>query len=78
MQRVSSFGGIAVSYDRSGSGAPLVLVHGSFGDHKSNWEFVKPLFKKQFTVYTVARRGRVKATAPKITASKTRAATFSR
>jgi hypothetical protein len=76
MQRVSSFGGIAVSYDRSGSGAPLVLVHGSFGDHKSNWEFVKPLFKKQFTVYTVAAG--VKATAPKITASKTRAATFSR
>ena len=58
MQHVSSVGGIVVSYDRSGSGPPLVLVHGSFGDHNANWEFVKPLFEKQFTVYAVARRGR--------------------
>jgi alpha-beta hydrolase superfamily lysophospholipase len=36
----------------------LVLVHGSFGDHRTNWEFVKPLFEKQFTVYAIARRGR--------------------
>jgi hypothetical protein len=54
----------------------LVLVHGSFSDHNSNWEFVKPLFEKQFTVYAVARRGRVKPTEPKITASSTRAVTF--
>jgi len=36
----------------------LVLVHGSFSDHKTNWEFVKSLFEKQFTVYAIARRGR--------------------
>jgi pimeloyl-ACP methyl ester carboxylesterase len=36
----------------------LVLVHGSFSDHKTNWEFVKPLFEPQFTVYAIARRGR--------------------
>jgi pimeloyl-ACP methyl ester carboxylesterase len=47
-----------VSYDKYGSGPPLVLVHGSFSDHKTNWEFVKPLFEKQFTVYPIARRGR--------------------
>jgi pimeloyl-ACP methyl ester carboxylesterase len=35
-----------------------VLVHGGFSDHKTNWEFVKPLFEKQFTVYAMARRGR--------------------
>jgi len=36
----------------------LVLVHGAFSDHNTNWEFVKPLFEKQFTVYAIARRGR--------------------
>jgi pimeloyl-ACP methyl ester carboxylesterase len=58
MQRIRSPGGITVSYDRYGSGPPLVLVHGAFSDHKSNWEFVQPLFEKQFTIYAVARRGR--------------------
>jgi pimeloyl-ACP methyl ester carboxylesterase len=33
-------------------------VHGAFSDHKTNWQFVKPLFEKQFTVYAIARRGR--------------------
>jgi pimeloyl-ACP methyl ester carboxylesterase len=36
----------------------LVLVHGSFSDHHTNWEYVKPQFEKQFAVYAVARRGR--------------------
>jgi pimeloyl-ACP methyl ester carboxylesterase len=58
MRRISSPAGVTLSYDRYGSGPPLVLVHGSFSDHNSNWEFVKPLFEKQFTVYAVARRGR--------------------
>jgi pimeloyl-ACP methyl ester carboxylesterase len=35
-----------------------VLVHGSFSDHLTNWEFVKPLLEPHFTVYAVARRGR--------------------
>ena len=58
MQRITSPTGTTVSYDRYGSGPPLVLVHGSFSDHQTNWEFVKPLFDKQFTVYAIARRGR--------------------
>jgi pimeloyl-ACP methyl ester carboxylesterase len=58
MQRVPSPAGITVSYDKYGSGPPLVLIHGSFSDHKTNWEFVKPLFEQQFTVYAIARRGR--------------------
>jgi pimeloyl-ACP methyl ester carboxylesterase len=36
----------------------LVLVHGAFSDHMTNWEFVKPFFEQQFTVYAIARRGR--------------------
>jgi pimeloyl-ACP methyl ester carboxylesterase len=58
MQRIPSPAGVTVSYDKYGSGPPLVLVHGSFSDHKTNWEFVKPLFEQQFTVYAIARRGR--------------------
>jgi pimeloyl-ACP methyl ester carboxylesterase len=58
MLRLTSPAGATVSYDRYGSGPPLVLVHGAFSDHKTNWEFVKPLFEKQFTVYAIARRGR--------------------
>jgi pimeloyl-ACP methyl ester carboxylesterase len=58
MQRIPSSAGVTVSYEKYGSGPPLVLVHGSFSDHTTNWEFVKPLFEKQFTVYAIARRGR--------------------
>lgn len=58
MQQISSSAGVTVSYDKYGSGAPLVLVHGSFSDHTTNWEFVKAPFANQFTVYAIARRGR--------------------
>lgn len=58
MQRVTSPAGVSVSYDRYGDGPSLVLVHGAFSDHRTNWEFVKPLLEKQFTVYAMARRGR--------------------
>jgi pimeloyl-ACP methyl ester carboxylesterase len=44
--------------DKYGGGPPLVLVHGAFSDHETNWEFVKPLFEKRFTTYAIARRGR--------------------
>lgn len=58
MHRISTTTGVNVSYDKYGSGPPLVLVHGGFSDHVTNWEFVKPLFETRFTVYAVARRGR--------------------
>lgn len=58
MQRIRSSAGATVSYDKYGSGPPLVLVHGSFSDHQTNWQCVKPLFEEQFTVYAIARRGR--------------------
>jgi pimeloyl-ACP methyl ester carboxylesterase len=58
MQRITTPDGTTVSYEKYGSGPSLVLVHGAFSDHQTNWEFVKPLFEKQFTVYAVARRGR--------------------
>jgi pimeloyl-ACP methyl ester carboxylesterase len=58
MERITSPAGVTVSYDTQGSGPPLVLVHGSFTDHRTNWEFVAPLLAQQFTVHAIARRRR--------------------
>jgi pimeloyl-ACP methyl ester carboxylesterase len=58
MERVTSPDGTAISYERYGEGPPLVLVHGGFSDHQTNWTYVKPLLAERFTVYAIARRGR--------------------
>lgn len=58
MQQIVSPDNVTVSYERYGSGPPLVLVHGSFSDHITNWQFVRSLFERVFTVYAIARRGR--------------------
>jgi len=58
VQRITTPAGVTVSWDRWGSGPALVLVHGAFSDHDSNWELVKPLLENRFTVHAVARRGR--------------------
>ena len=58
MYRIHSDDGVTISYERQGSGAPLVLGHGGFSDHRTNWEFVMPLLARRFTVFTIARRGR--------------------
>ena len=58
MQIITGSTGTTVSYSVEGSGPPLVLVHGGFSDHETNWTFVAPLFKQRFTVYAIARRGR--------------------
>jgi pimeloyl-ACP methyl ester carboxylesterase len=58
MEKVKSADGATVSYERYGSGPPLLLVHGSFSDHLTNWQEVKDLLGKHFTVYAMARRGR--------------------
>ena len=58
MERIASPTGATVSYDKRGSGPPLVLVHGGFSDHETNWASVMPLLTRRFTVHAVARRGR--------------------
>ena len=58
MERIAAPGGATVSYETYGTGPPLVLVHGGFSDHATNWQEVKPLLKDRFSVYAVARRGR--------------------
>ncbi|HYI96377.1 MAG TPA: alpha/beta hydrolase [Bryobacteraceae bacterium] len=53
--------GVSLSYTIHGSNPespPLVLIHGAFSDHRTNWEFVLPALAEQFRVYAVARRGR--------------------
>jgi pimeloyl-ACP methyl ester carboxylesterase len=58
MERVQSADGTTVSYEKYGSGPALVLVHGGFSDHVTNWRECKDLLAKRFTVYAMARRGR--------------------
>jgi len=58
MKTIRTSSGTTVSYSVAGSGPPLVLVHGAFSDHETNWAFVAPGFQQRFTVYAIARRGR--------------------
>ena len=58
MRKIQTHHGTTVSYEKLGSGPPLVLVHGAFSDHRSNWEYVMPFLAGWFTVYAIARRGR--------------------
>lgn len=58
MRKLVSRTGVTVSYRKSGSGPLLVLIHGGFSDHHTNWEFVLPALEQRFTVVAVARRGR--------------------
>jgi pimeloyl-ACP methyl ester carboxylesterase len=48
--------GAAIDYREGGSGAPLVLVHGSWGDH-GVWELVRPGLERSFRTIAYSRRG---------------------
>lgn len=58
MERLITPNGITVSYEQGGSGPLLVLTHGGFSDHHTNWEFVNPALRQNFTTCAIARRGR--------------------
>lgn len=59
METVNSADGTAIAYDRTGSGPPLVLVHGSACD-RTWWNLagVRSVFAEHCTVYAIDRRGR--------------------
>src|SRR5690349_18162579 len=49
--------GTSIAFTRSGSGPPLVLVHGTTADH-TRWAPILPELETRFTVHAVDRRGR--------------------
>lgn len=57
MDYVTSTDGTPIAVWRSGSGPPLLLVHGTGADHNS-WAQVLPGLEPHVTVYTLDRRGR--------------------
>ena len=56
MEKTLSTDGTPIAFQRSGAGAPLVLVHGTLGSSR-RWP-VLPALEEQFTVYAIERRGR--------------------
>lgn len=57
MESVTSADGTTITCEKTGSGPPLVLVHGTAGD-RDDWREVAPMFAEHFTVYNIDRRGR--------------------
>lgn len=57
MEKIVSKDGTPIAYQRSGTGAPLALVHGTGGAH-IRWTPILPALERQYTVYAVDRRGR--------------------
>lgn len=47
---------VELYYEITGRGEPMVLVHGSWGDHH-NWDTVVPLLSQSFHLVTFDRRG---------------------
>jgi pimeloyl-ACP methyl ester carboxylesterase len=60
LQRINH---VRLYYESAGSGEPLILVHGSWGDH-NNWAGVVPLLSESFQVVTFDRRGHSQSEAP--------------
>lgn len=56
METVRSNDGTAITYERAGSGPPLVLIHGAGGDHTLYAPLLSRL-QSSFTTYAVDRRG---------------------
>lgn len=56
METVVSRDGTPIAYQRTGTGPPLVLVHGTLGTSR-RWPIL-PLLESQFTVCAIDRRGR--------------------
>jgi pimeloyl-ACP methyl ester carboxylesterase len=58
MQTVTSNDGTRIGFWKSGSGPPLLLIHGAVADHTTTWRSVLSKLGAHFTVYAMDRRGR--------------------
>jgi pimeloyl-ACP methyl ester carboxylesterase len=56
--KVRAKDGAEISVDKAGAGPALLLVHGSGVDARFAWQAVVPALSRNFTVYTMDRRGR--------------------
>ncbi|HSJ63497.1 MAG TPA: alpha/beta fold hydrolase [Gemmatimonadaceae bacterium] len=57
METTTSRDGTTIAYWPSGSGPPLLLVHGTTADH-TRWARVTPALEERQTVFVMDRRGR--------------------
>lgn len=57
LERVTSADGTSIAFEQTGTGSPLVLVHGATAS-RSHWDFVRPLLQEHVSVCAVDRRGR--------------------
>jgi pimeloyl-ACP methyl ester carboxylesterase len=57
VRHVESSDGTPIAYRTSGTGAPIVFVHG-VGTSGADWTFVQPFLSDSFTVVAMDRRGR--------------------
>lgn len=57
LMKVTSKDGTTIGFWKSGSGPPLLLIHGTTADHR-RWSGILPGLEQHFTVYAMDRRGR--------------------
>ena len=57
METILSTDQTAIAYKKTGTGTPLVMVHGTNGSH-AHWNLALPQLNQHFTVYAMERRGR--------------------
>jgi pimeloyl-ACP methyl ester carboxylesterase len=60
MDTVRSSDNTPIGYSQTGTGLPLVLVHGT-GGSAARWQAITPALAEHFTVYAIDRRGRGKS-----------------
>lgn len=57
MEKITSADGTTIGCEATGSGPPLLLVHGTTADH-TRWSGISPQLDQHFTVHAMDRRGR--------------------
>ena len=57
LREVTTPDGVRIACDVSGSGTPLVMVHGA-GSGRWSFDFVRPLLEDSFETWSIDRRGR--------------------